>query len=299
MKLSICVITMNRAAQLKEALESCLFCELPKETEFVVIDNASSDDTEQTVHAVLGECGYSYYYEKLPENIGAGAGRNFYFDKAHGEFIYGMDDDAVIDFKSTPFFFTKAIEIMEKNSEIGSLATQIFDTAWNRNRQEIRGPQVSEGVYECKMFCGGSHFLRKSFFDAPPYFANKYGYEELPPSLQITDAGGINAFCPKLISIHKPMINKWDISLDDGQKTSIISAASYYAICKMTYPSICKPVLWLAMKIRFHLYLRTIPNAKNRFRTEVKAICKQYPISRKIKLSTVCKMAKTFKLSAF
>ena len=48
-ELSVCVITMNRAEQLKEALESCVACKLPEKTEFVVLDNASTDDTELKV----------------------------------------------------------------------------------------------------------------------------------------------------------------------------------------------------------------------------------------------------------
>ena len=52
MKLSICVVTMNRANQLSEALQSCLLCELPRETEFVIIDNASTDHTEQVVKEI-------------------------------------------------------------------------------------------------------------------------------------------------------------------------------------------------------------------------------------------------------
>ena len=53
MDLSIAVITWNRSKQLIEALESCLVCELPKETEFIIIDNASTDDTEQVVKALF------------------------------------------------------------------------------------------------------------------------------------------------------------------------------------------------------------------------------------------------------
>ena len=49
MKLSIAVVTMNRSIQLIEALDSCLTCNLPNDTEFVIIDNASTDDTEQKV----------------------------------------------------------------------------------------------------------------------------------------------------------------------------------------------------------------------------------------------------------
>lgn len=51
--LSIAVITMNREKQLYEALDSCTRCELPSDTQFVVIDNASADCTESTVKAFL------------------------------------------------------------------------------------------------------------------------------------------------------------------------------------------------------------------------------------------------------
>ena len=112
MKLSICVITMNRAAQLREALGSCLACELPAETEFVVIDNASTDHTEQVVREILDASGYPYYYEKLSKNIGAGGGRNYAYEKACGEYVYGLDDDATIAFDKDSRFFMRAVEIL-------------------------------------------------------------------------------------------------------------------------------------------------------------------------------------------
>ena len=96
---------MNRAMQLKEALESCLFCNLPAETEFVIVDNASSDNTEQLVKATLGNSNFKYYYDKLSENLGVGGGRNYAFDKARGKYVYMLDDDAVID-NANPDFYT-------------------------------------------------------------------------------------------------------------------------------------------------------------------------------------------------
>ena len=53
MKLTIAIITMNRAQQLKEAIESCFQSQLPQETEFVIIDNASTDDTQTVAHHVI------------------------------------------------------------------------------------------------------------------------------------------------------------------------------------------------------------------------------------------------------
>lgn len=51
--LSIVVITWNRSKQLAEALGSCFACDLPEDTEFVIIDNASTDDTEAVVSSLF------------------------------------------------------------------------------------------------------------------------------------------------------------------------------------------------------------------------------------------------------
>ena len=61
-KLTIGIVTMNREEQLEEALYSCLRTNLPNKTEFVVIDNASTDNTEKVVKEILTNSGYEYYY---------------------------------------------------------------------------------------------------------------------------------------------------------------------------------------------------------------------------------------------
>ena len=297
--LSICLVTMNRAAQLREALQSCLFCELPKETEFVIIDNASTDNTEEIVKATLQESGYAYYYEKLPGNLGVGGGRNYAYAKANGEFVYMLDDDAVIDFESTPDFFLRAVSMMEENPAIVTLTTQIYDTAWQENRLQIKGTPVAKDLYSCQMFCGGSHFLKTSFFEEPPYLSNKYGYEELPPSLRVMDAGRQNAFCPTLLIIHKPTINKWDWNDEKNHGLLIKGIATPYALKRMMYPRVFAPLLWLTMRLRAKKHAGGILHAKKRIQKEAKEIFKGYPAQRRIKFLTVCRMAKEFKLSAF
>lgn len=71
-KLTIGLVTMNRERQVAEAIQSCLHSNLPAETEFVVIDNASTDNTEAVVQAILDSSNYSYVYHKTMSNIGAG-----------------------------------------------------------------------------------------------------------------------------------------------------------------------------------------------------------------------------------
>lgn len=62
--LSIAVITWNRSRQLAEALKSCFACNLPENTEFVIIDNGSTDDTEQVVLSLFKNSHYLFFIEK-------------------------------------------------------------------------------------------------------------------------------------------------------------------------------------------------------------------------------------------
>ena len=233
--LSIAVVTMNRAEKLKDALNSCLSCELPKETEFVIIDNASTDNTEQVVKDVLDACGFNYYYEKMQENLGVGKGRNYAFEKSNGLYFYSLDDDAVISADNKDFF-KDAIKVFEENQNIVTLTTQIYDEAWQKNRVESHGRKLTDKLSTCYSFCGGSHFLKKDFFKSNPYLANKYGYEELLPSFKAYNEGKLNVFCENLLVIHKPIVNKWDYSIKDNQSLLVTVFAQPYAIKKNDVP---------------------------------------------------------------
>ena len=149
------------------------------------------------------------------------------------------------------------------------------------------------------MFCGGSHFLRKSFYTDSPYLPNKYGYEEIPPSLIAFDAGKINAFYPELCIIHKPAINKWDWNDEKNHALLVKDIALPYAIKKMMYPAIFRPILALAHAKRMSEYLSEIPDGKDRVREVAEVFCSEYPINKKIRILTIAKMFRNFKLSVF
>ena len=298
MLLSICVVTMNRAEQLKNALESCLKCNLPEKTEFVIIDNASSDNTEKVAKEILDDSGCPYYYEKLPENLGVGGGRNYAFGKANGGFMYMLDDDAVIA-ENNKDFFVKAIEIFSQNDAIITLTTQIYDTAWKRNRVSLFGKELSKNIYTCKMFCGGSHFLRRDFFGDPPYLSNKYGYEELPPSLLVRDSGKINAFCPDLLIVHKPLVDKWNFKEAKNAQLLINECAVEYAIKKMMYPVVLYPVVYLAYKMRCKKHLAEIAGYKRLTSQIIKDTVSNHSVNYRIKLATVLSLYKDFGVSVF
>ncbi len=296
--LSIAVVTMNRAEKLKDALNSCLSCELPKETEFVIIDNASTDNTEQVVKDVLDACGFNYYYEKKQENLGVGKGRNYAFEKSTGLYFYSLDDDAVISADNKDFF-KDAIKVFEENQNIVTLTTQIYDEAWQKNRVESHGRKLTDKLSTCYSFCGGSHFLRKNFFKTSPYLANKYGYEELLPSFKAYNEGKLNVFCENLLVIHKPIVNKWDYSIKDNQSLLVKGFAQPYAIKKMMYPIVFFPIVYFGYKSRCKKYLLMDKDTKKLAKQIIKETVKNSRINYKLKLKTIVKMYKEFGITVF
>lgn len=88
-----CIIpTFNRAALLKTAIESTLSQTYPH-WELIIVDDGSTDQTEQVVRAYqAGEERIRYY--KNPGK-GGSAARNYGLLKSRGEYIAFMDDDDI------------------------------------------------------------------------------------------------------------------------------------------------------------------------------------------------------------
>ena len=298
MKLSIAIVTMNRQDQVGQAIESCFRCDLPFETEFVVVDNASTDNTEETVKSLFENAEYNLIYKKVEENQGVGGGRNLANSLCTGQYIYAMDDDAYIS-ETNLDFFVRAIKLLDSHNDIVALTTMIYDTAWQCNRQEARGKEFYPGVYKTAMFCGGSHFLRTSFYKESPYLPNKYGYEELPPSLLAYDAGYVTALCTELLVIHNPKVNKWDKSISSNTVLICRDCAIPYSIRRMMYPKVFTPILYLAYVTRIRKHLAFVDNAKDVCDKLVEENCRLYPINSKIKFSTVIGLLKNFGISIF
>ncbi len=284
-KLSVAVITMNRSKQLAEALESCFACVLPNDIEFIVIDNASTDDTEFVVQSLFKKNAFTYYYERMNENLGVGKGRNYAYLKSHGEYVYFLDDDAYIGNKDLNFF-TKALSYLDKNPTVATLTTQIYDLIWEANRVPDTGPSVTDDLQLLYMFCGGSHFLRRSFWgETEPYFPNEYGYEEVLPSLRVADAGFVNAFAPGLLVIHNPQVNKWDFADEKNDDYLIKELVCQRVMKTQFYPRVFGPIVYLAYFVRSKKYLA--PDRKRKADLFSDSFVNQFVFGKRIKITTV------------
>lgn len=93
LRIAAVVVTFNRKELLKECLQALLRQTRPLD-EIIVIDNASSDGTNQMVRSEFPQV----TYVRLPENIGGAGGfhegMKLAYEKGH-DWIWVMDDDAI------------------------------------------------------------------------------------------------------------------------------------------------------------------------------------------------------------
>jgi len=89
MKISVIIVTFNRAASLKEALQS-LSKQACRPDEVIVVDNNSNDDTKEVVNCFEGPLNIRYVFE---EKRGIPFARNTGIKQARCEIVAFMDDD--------------------------------------------------------------------------------------------------------------------------------------------------------------------------------------------------------------
>lgn len=300
MQLSICVITMNRAEQLVQALESCMDCNLPNNTEFVILDNASTDDTAKKVEEFSNNYpGVTINYKYSSENLGVGGGRAKAFELATGDITYFLDDDAVIADDSKAEFFIKSLDLFKKYPEIASLTTNIYDEMLKCDRDVYETVIKVAGLPIIFSYLGGSHFLRKEYFDLPLYFNIQYGNEEEYPAIVAQDKGYFNVFDKDLCVIHKPKVNKWVDGTENMKNVLINGTANVYATKRILYPLVVRPLLWAGYMVRCLKYLRSYPGAITAANKAVKQLVRENKGIKKIKIKTVIKLYKLYGLSAF
>jgi glycosyltransferase involved in cell wall biosynthesis len=109
MRMSIVISTRNRAEQLRSCLEALIHQEgvVPNTYEIIVIDNGSTDDTEQVVASIRQQSSQvRYHYEG---RLGLSVARNAGVSLAQGEIINFGDDDAI----SSPRYVTEVLASFE------------------------------------------------------------------------------------------------------------------------------------------------------------------------------------------
>ena len=294
-KLTIAIITMNRALQVKKALESCLSSELPKDTQFVVVDNGSLDNTQEVVNEIKSQCPWEFIYHRETENRGAGEGRNICYSLSKGEYIYFLDDDGEIAPECRKHFFVKAIQYLDRNPSVATLTTNIVDKVFGDRTGHVAKTRKVDGLRCVYTFHEGTVFIRKSAFSYPLYLDIKYGSEGIPVSMKAMDDNYENVYNPNIFINHYPKENKWQ---DRKDYMNMLSASNIYVVKRIQYPFVFFPILNLAYRLRIHRYKLNDKGLIKSFKANNRQFIRNTSTKR-IKCRTVLKSFKEFGMTTF
>ena len=294
-KLTIAVLTMNRAEQMYHAIKSCWKCILPERTQFVIVDNASTDNTEEIINILKKESAYDVLYKRLPENRGVGGGRNVCFELAKGEYIYLLDDDAEISDECYENFFMQPLEYLDRNHSVMTLTTRIEDNVYGKRTPVISRFMKVDGLPCVYLFQGGSTFLRREHFSSPLFMNIMYGHEEVPVSMTVLDEGNSNVYMSDVFINHLPRVNKWKI---EQNKVNIHGISNMFAIKSLLYPAIFRLPLFLVYQMRLRRYNLKDKALLAEEQKARKAFMAENTI-KKIRFTTVIKAFREFGVTVF
>lgn len=117
-KLSIIIVNYKSAALTKSCLESLLKQPLPKDTELLVVDNDSQDDSVSLLRADFPEA----HVVASPNNTGMAGGVNLGISQAHGQYYLILNPDIIV----LPGAVKTLIEFMDTHPEVGLSAGKLI-----------------------------------------------------------------------------------------------------------------------------------------------------------------------------
>jgi glycosyltransferase involved in cell wall biosynthesis len=174
MKVSVIILTYNRADRLTEAIESVLN-QTFRDLELIIVDNYSSDNTQSVVDSFHDE---RIRYFKNKNRGFLGINRNFGIEKAKGEYIAFLDDDDLW----LPEKLEKQVKLMDSNKELGLVyadcyimdeAGSLWEKTYFASRKPIRGAAL-KGLLQENTIAILTAMVRKEALDRVGGFSTKY-----------------------------------------------------------------------------------------------------------------------------
>ncbi len=204
MTISVVIITYKRIQELKETIDSLLE-EKDAFDELILVDNCSMDGTKE-YGIFLEQQEEKVKFYSLDSNLGVAGGRNYAIEKATGDILVFLDDDAVFENQGC---FSKIRQVFSENEKLGALAFRIINFYTGEMRsEEIPFTNKHLNLDEERLtssYIGAGHAILKTVFekcgDYPKdYF---YGVEELDLSFRIIDTGYEILYYPTVRVLHK------------------------------------------------------------------------------------------------
>jgi GT2 family glycosyltransferase len=202
-KFSVVIATKDRAARLDAALESLRLQGSAPETEIVVVDNGSTDDTRR----IAAKHGAAYLFEAAPNR---GRARNRGVAAATGSHVLFVDDDVIV----PAGFIAVHARVHEESVFPRVVSGPIINVPGPSDR-----PAPSAANYSAAFFCTCNVSVRKSSLEAVGGFDEQfdlYGWEdtELGIRLRAFDVARVFAWDAYLWHIKSPQAETLEAALE-------------------------------------------------------------------------------------
>ncbi len=229
---SVCCITYNHSKFIAECLKGFLSQITNFEVEYIVHDDASTDDTQKIIREAVGA--NSSFKLILRENNIKSTGQAIFpllFKEAQGEYIAMCEGD---DYWTDPLKLQKQVDFLEANDDFaicGSLAKRIYDNP--AIETDVEG---EAGVFEQKdvalfnFIPTASVLFRRDALADYPQWAKESPIGDLPLFLICSNHGKIKMFGEQMVvrRIHSGGIWGANINNHNSIKNLLRSSTMYH-----------------------------------------------------------------------
>jgi GT2 family glycosyltransferase len=214
MRISVVIPTHNRSDALAQTLLNISKQQFSESWEVVVVNNRSTDDTDEVVRRQRFPVSLRLVHEEKP---GVAAARNAGMEVARGQYILLLDDDILVE----PDFLRRHYDLLLSNpgcwimGQVVNLPEQCA-TPFGKYRQSLYGyiPRESAGG-EAYWLNGNSVSLPRSDWERLGGFDERFSgasVEDYDFAVRAWDAGIKILFRPSIVAIH----NDWaGFSIED------------------------------------------------------------------------------------
>lgn len=244
-RLSIVIVTYNRPMEVIRSIKSCLPFDIDS-TEMIILDNHSKEENSIIVRNFCNNCDIPIRYYYSERNLGPGGGKNAAWLKCDSEYVFIMDDDAVI---GSPDFFNKIVEYMDYHKEAGAAYVNIEESGTGHIYKCLMREQVND-VIRTLAYVGGGHIIRKSTFPQVNLYPTDFmfGSEEVYASLIVWDNAQEVHEIKDLTVLHLPTSHNRVL----GKERDLKIIVSAYLVKKALYPVCLIPLCRLVLELRIY-----------------------------------------------
>lgn len=197
---SIVMLAWNRKEDVRESLTRIREIEY-KSLEIIVVDNASTDGTQEMVEKEFP----NVQLLKMYKNIGIEA-YNVGFENANGDYIIVIDDDSFPEKHAVG----RMVQAFEQDEQLGVVAFDVrnfyhYDEIKQEQNEIPAGPVKASAEGYVMSFNGAGFGIRRHLFKEIGYYPEEFFlyHNEMDSAFKIWDAGYRIEFFSNIISYHK------------------------------------------------------------------------------------------------